>query len=224
MEAYRGERRGSYIWGRSVHNVRIERLWVDVTSQVGAAWSEAFYNLELRHGLDVNNSNHLWLLHYLFLPRINQELTFFAQSWSQHQIRIRGGPNRSPADMFFFDMYVHGVRGDQLLSVDEAMPEDELEVFGVDWEALRDDNLANHIQNPRRDQGDGGSWLGRSGPPEHLNSVPVDPPHQILDDLQSRHFNELLTQWSAQLPSSSDIPTLWSYSLTMARVLYGDMF
>lgn len=38
---------------RSVHNVRIERLWVDVTGQVGAKWSAFFSMLELRycHGL-----------------------------------------------------------------------------------------------------------------------------------------------------------------------------
>ncbi|KAJ6463632.1 hypothetical protein C8R47DRAFT_992590 [Mycena vitilis] len=37
----------------SVHNVRIERLWVDITVQLGATWSERFTILELRHGLDI---------------------------------------------------------------------------------------------------------------------------------------------------------------------------
>ncbi|EPQ50124.1 hypothetical protein GLOTRDRAFT_67157, partial [Gloeophyllum trabeum ATCC 11539] len=132
MEANKGTRRGSYIWGRSVHNVRIERLWVDVTAQVGAKWADFFISLELRHGLDINNINHIWLLHHLYLPRINAELTFFAESWNQHRIQIRNGPNRSPADMFGFDMYVHGVRGDQL--PEENLNEEELEVYGVDWE------------------------------------------------------------------------------------------
>src|SRR5437016_4669654 len=70
---------------RSIHNVRIERLWVDVTAQVGATWANLFTILELRHGLNINNSNHIWLLHFLFLPTINQDLTFFAESWNHHR-------------------------------------------------------------------------------------------------------------------------------------------
>ena len=124
---------------RSVHNVRIERLWVDVTVQVGTFWSDVFTELELRYGLDINNIHHIWLLHHLFLPRINQQLAFLAESWNQHRIQIRDGPNRSPADMFGFDMLVHGVRGDQL--PEEELSEEELEVYGVDWEGLLDEWL-----------------------------------------------------------------------------------
>lgn len=126
MEEVRGLRRGSYICGRfvnpyllsrmvtlltgqprSVHNVRIEHLWVDVTAQVGASWADHFTNLELGHGLDINNVNHIWLLHLLFLGTINAQLSFFAESWNQHRIQICNGLNRSPASMFGFDMLVH---------------------------------------------------------------------------------------------------------------------
>jgi hypothetical protein len=86
-----------------VHNVQIEHLWVNVTAQVGAFWAEMFTQLELQHGLDINNTHHIWLIHHLFLSTINQQLAFFADAWNQHRIQIRDGPNRSPADLFGFD-------------------------------------------------------------------------------------------------------------------------
>ncbi|KAJ7572857.1 hypothetical protein C8J56DRAFT_931312 [Mycena floridula] len=69
---------------RSVHNVRIEQPWVDVTAQVSYTWTGLFKILELRHGLDTDNQNHLWFIHYLFLATINDHLALFAQGWNEH--------------------------------------------------------------------------------------------------------------------------------------------
>ncbi|KAF8886368.1 hypothetical protein BD779DRAFT_1611784 [Infundibulicybe gibba] len=155
---------------RSVHNVRIERLWVDVTAQVGDTWARHFEALELYHGLDCNNSHHIWLLQYLFLPTVNSALSFFAHAWNQHKIQMRNGPNRSPTDMFGFDMLVHGVRGDQLPD-EPAMSTEELEVYGVDWEGLYDSAVLHAHQANNIQQEGATSWVGRIGPPEHLNEL-----------------------------------------------------
>jgi len=129
---------------------------VDITAQIGASWAEAFTDLEINHGLDINNTHHIWLLHYLFLQSLNQQLTFFVESWNQHQMQIHRGPNRSPADMFGFDMLVHGLRGDQLpASVEEHITSEELEVYGVDWEALQNKRvLESARQNGQSDTGE----------------------------------------------------------------------
>ncbi|KAJ7716185.1 hypothetical protein B0H16DRAFT_1741405 [Mycena metata] len=97
--------------------------------------------LELHHGLDINNMNHIWLLgHLQFLPTINHQPTFFAHSWNEHRIQIRNGPNpsRAPANMFYFNTLVHGVH-EHALAAD--LSEEELEVYGVDWEGLHDDSF-----------------------------------------------------------------------------------
>ncbi|KAJ7845311.1 hypothetical protein B0H13DRAFT_2239102 [Mycena leptocephala] len=168
--------------GRSVHNVRIERLWVDVTAQVGATWADHFTLLEIRHGLDINNVAHIWLLHFLFLGTINTQLSFFAEAWNQHRIQIRHSTNRSPTDMFVFDMFANGVRGDQLPAEEENLSEEELEVYGIDWQGLHDDNLLqSQAQNNSTAEGSS-SWIGRTGPPPDLSQVHVQPPPGTLTE------------------------------------------
>lgn len=77
--------------------------------------------------------------------------------------------------MYGFDMIVHGVRGDT--PTDTITSEEELEVYGLDWEALQDDTLrASHAANNPLSEG-WTSWIGRTGPPEHLNEVSLESPN-----------------------------------------------
>jgi len=48
--------------------------------------------------------------------------------------------------MFGFDMLVHGIRGSQL-QPEELLSAEELEVFGVDWAALRDERVISSVRN-----------------------------------------------------------------------------
>ncbi|KAG6909603.1 hypothetical protein DXG01_016642 [Tephrocybe rancida] len=142
----------------------------DVQAQVGATWADLFTTLEMQYGLDINNPNHIWLLHYLFLNTINAQLDFFIQSWNHHRIQIRGGPNQSPADMFGFDMFVHGIQGSQV-PPNETMSEEELEVHGMDWEDIWSEDVLQSLEtnNPRDEPAE--SWINCTGPPERLNEI-----------------------------------------------------
>ncbi|KAJ7473885.1 hypothetical protein B0H11DRAFT_2429821 [Mycena galericulata] len=192
--------------GLSVHNVRIERLWVDVTVQVGATWAERFTVFEIRHGLDINNPARV-----------------FAQSWNQHRIQIRGGPNRSPADMFYFDMHINGVRGNQL--PEDQISDEELEVFGIDWAGLRDDTL---LQSQRQNNplGEGAtSWNGRVGPPAlaDLSSVIVEPlPGTLTEDEVTSLYNAV----QHLLGSADDAECImaWTSALAHVRIFRQDLF
>lgn len=99
---------------RSVHNTRIERLWVDLTAQIGAKWSDFFSLLETHYGLDADNIHHLWLLHYLFLTELNREIDVFVETWNNHLMNLPGQRTRTPLDMFTWDMQVCGLRGNLL--------------------------------------------------------------------------------------------------------------
>ncbi|KAJ7053107.1 hypothetical protein C8F01DRAFT_1207074 [Mycena amicta] len=209
--------------GQSVHNIRIERLWVDVTAQVLDAWYQLFQLLELRYGFDINNVNHIWLLQFLFLATINSQLAFFAQTWNQHRIQIRRGPNRSPTDMFVFDMFVNGVRGDQLPAEEEGLGEEELEAYGIDWQEFRDENIL-HSQRSNNPNSEGASsWIGRQGPPADLSQVIVEPPPGTLTADEAAALYERFSPLIG-LSGDDDVISLWLHALAYVRILYPTLF
>ncbi|KAJ3964906.1 hypothetical protein EV361DRAFT_15798 [Lentinula raphanica] len=223
MEQARGSGRGSYIWGRSVHNVRIERLWVDVSNYITQHWSNHFQQLELDHQLDVDNANHIWLLQYLFLDVINQSLNFWVESWNCHRIAHRhgDGPTRSPEDMWGFDMLAKGLRGDPLDQF--AMSNEELELFGVDWEGLRDETILQSLRQNYAHEQDSNTWLGQHGPPEQLNSVEVEPPPGSLTADEVKLMDEVLRPF-ARSCDEGDVVNLWRAALVYTRALYPHAF
>ena len=78
----RGPDRGSIIAGRSVHNQRIERLWRDVFSGCVSLFYRLFYFLEEHGLLDPTDEKDLFSLHYVYLPRINKQLSLFQRAWN----------------------------------------------------------------------------------------------------------------------------------------------
>ncbi|KAJ7355285.1 hypothetical protein DFH08DRAFT_619234, partial [Mycena albidolilacea] len=140
MEETYGWEHGAYIWGRGFHNIHIERLWCDVTRGFGCKWSNFFHTLELSCGLHPDLDAHIWLLHHLFLPGINQDATDWAQTWNEHKIWFDGECTESPRDMFFFGMIQNGARGfDDLQDGDDDV--ENLDAYGIDWEELHDTNI-----------------------------------------------------------------------------------
>ena len=67
------------------------------------------------------------------------------------------------------------------------------------------------------------SWIGRVGPPEHLNEVNLEPPMLSIPAEQLNILDEELNSWALTMGNIS-IESLWDYGLVSARTMYGDLF
>lgn len=201
-------------FGRSVHNTRIERLWYDVTNGYGRKWKSFFMELEAHHGLDASIGAHIWLLHHLFLPSINQDALEWAESWNAHQLTLPTGGARSPRDMFIFGLLEYGTQGiDGLLQQEETV--DNLEAYGVDWETMDNTTLMAHYREHNNEAAVATDhpFAPTSAPPR-LSEVTCDEPgcpftaEQVREldarlartvDLHSREMEVRQGVWSAAL-------------------------
>ena len=80
-----------------------------MTRLVGNKWKSIFEELENYHFLNKGLARHKWLLSYLFLPLINEDLKKYQ---GQHNVHgISTARNLSPEVMFYHGMLEHGFRG-----------------------------------------------------------------------------------------------------------------
>ena len=132
MIGFRGDDRGSVVVGSSTHNQQIERLWRDVFRCFGNVFYYTFKSMEEPALLDIENPLHMFILHYVYLPRINGAITSFVAAWNKHPIRTER--NWSPEQIWSSGMIdrvntglsaVADVRGEADMHVD-------LEWYGFD--------------------------------------------------------------------------------------------
>ncbi|KAJ7107451.1 hypothetical protein C8R44DRAFT_637572 [Mycena epipterygia] len=227
MEAHYGPEHGAYIWGRSVHNIRIERLWCDVTRGFGRKWSNFFLSLEFSCGLRPDLDAHIWLIHHLFLPGINQDASDWARSWNEHKIRFDNERTRSPRDLFFFGMIENGLRGfdvEPVVSVDEDDDVEDLDAYGIDWVDLNDADIMAHHTEFNADQelnmGDVLNPFSNEGPHQLSHVEVLEPLCPFSVDEVSLLNAHLANSPHSESRNMNSRRAVWIDALDFCRQLY----
>ncbi|KZR99875.1 Uncharacterized protein APZ42_004087, partial [Daphnia magna] len=84
--------------GKSVHNVRIERLWRDVFQSSSGPFYHTFTEMEQNEILDADNEVELFCLHFTCMDLLKRHMKYFQNTWNCHPVRTE--KNMTPEMLF----------------------------------------------------------------------------------------------------------------------------
>lgn len=126
--SHRGLSETSFITGKSVHNIRIERFWGEV-NRISVNYRDLFLQMSIEGTLNLDDPLHMYALHYVFIPRIQWSLNSFRRCWNFH--RIRTAHNKTPEELFLTGTHPEVSLVDEDIGENEADPNEYEAEFSV---------------------------------------------------------------------------------------------
>jgi hypothetical protein len=191
---------------------------VEITAHVGKHWKKFFLHLEIHCGFNVESEAHLWLLHFLFLGRLNQQLKNWIAIWNNH---THSGTNKTPNDMYKQGTLQYGSRSLYLAPLSTQDPvanEEQLTDYGMDWNAFDDNNIRSHhnaYNNIPDESGSANPFLSEN--PDEMSHVEVPITPCPLSSVNVDQLNNYLQQLPCYHSQNFDqLALLWNYALAYA--------
>lgn len=188
---------------------------MDVTKGFGAKRKTFFEILEAHDGLNIDNDAHIWLLHRLFLDKINADAMAWTSTWNSHVLSRRSQLHQSPQDMYVQGMVTNGVRGVQL-EHQGINPEE----YGIDWEELDQRRIRQHHDdfNPENHAENENPFVVNH--PNRLSHVEVPDLHCPFDAERLLIFDAEI--WNLPTTLSTDMHShrlTWIHALELATAI-----
>ncbi|CAB1427207.1 unnamed protein product [Pleuronectes platessa] len=101
--------------------LRIERLWRDLWVAVTSIYYDVLHYLEEEGFLSIDNITHLFCCHFVFLPRLQDDLDTFRSGWDNHPIRTES--QMTPNQLWMLGRAHHPI----------PEPED-MDIPDIEWE------------------------------------------------------------------------------------------
>ena len=201
-------------YGSSIHNTRSEHLWVDLVNDLSTKWKKYFQDLETHHGLNAEDGDHMWLLHYLFLGELNSKLQEWAKGWNHHKMQLRGEMNKSPMEMFLIGMVEQETPGVCEWIEHQEEDIDNLPNYGVDWEDLGDEP-GHHLEQGEGPQGP----FDIDRRPDELHEVACDGPDCPLSATEKGRLDAALAEefGTNHYRSMPERMLIWNRGLELCR-------
>ena len=90
--------------GSSTRNERIEKFWFYVNRKATFMYKNYFKYLEDQRVINFDNPLHRFIIHYLFLPRLNLEYANLIATWNNHKLSTER--NRTPNEITYHDRHL----------------------------------------------------------------------------------------------------------------------
>jgi hypothetical protein len=185
----------------------VEVKWIIVTK-----WKPFFGGLEAHHGLRMDSTMHIWLLHHLFLKSLNNDIQEWAEHWNAHGMCLKREKDKVPRDMFILGMR-RRVLDNAIVRQEEAM--EDMDQFGIDWDGADNEQLVRELQEQAENPFDGYAL-------DTLNEVPCEPPECPLTcDRVNGLDAALSTQFNMTASHDMDVYTaVWIQVLAWCQDLF----